>query len=1042
MSMRRAGPVVALVLAIAAPGAAHAASPSAGDPLAQPRAFASPPNSQRPKFRWWWGDPPFDQKEFTAEVDAFSGAGFGGAEAAFGQALGGGTGWATPEQRQMLAASLQEAQHNGTRLDMTIGAAWPITTPNTKPGSGLSEQELMYGRRDLAGPSVYVGAPPHALDDPTGQQNGGKLIAVTAARVTSAGDPVVQAGTPPQHSTVLDPGSLVDLTSSVDAAGNLTWNVPAGQWILFGIWQRDASEGVMDHLSAASLNAVTDYVDKNQLGAQVSPLLPAAAQHFFEDSLELDAHELWWTWRFAQEFNQRRGYDVTKYLPLLFIQGQDHYWVPDKQPPPDFDLPNGIGDRIRHDYYETLTDLYIDYHIAGFARWARTHGMTYRSQVAYGDAFDVTRSARAIDRLGGIADDESLNAGDNPPLTLDGPNWRFALDHYRTVVGGAHQAGQDLVSSELGAVFLRDRETNLSDYKAIMDKQWAAGLTRPIVHGYAYQAPGSPWPGADHFSGIVADSWNFRTYPQWSMWRPLTDYWARGSMVLEHGKPREDVAIYRDGFVTTAATTVGIATNAGVYQVDPENPLPLFTSPIGDQAIHTTDPRPTPFFNGEPLERAGYTFEYLDPAGVREPQAVGNGVLYPSGPAYRALVIDQRALPGATADALASEAAKGLAVVFVGSPPDRGTGFADSAAEDSRVSADVQRILAAPRTRRVATQADVLGALRQLGVEPGASWSRPLPVYSQHRQQRGVDYWYLWNAGAAPLRFSASFAATGAPYLLDLWTGRIAPEPVYRARGSRTTVPISLQPGETTVLAFRRARATRSHAVSSDAEDTVVRGAQIELRDTRPGTRTVRFSDGSRRQVSLPRLPGALAPRGWHLHVDDVGPSGTTAHELDLTQLQDWRDISAISGASGAGTYTTTIALPSGWVGRGRGTYLDLGTVDGAMQVFVDGRPAAPDVVPDRRFDVSGLLHPGANELKVVVTTTLKNRLVAQCRSGDLSQGLLCAQPATQAYGLLGPVRLIPYARAAVALPRAPRRQVPRRPRHPRHPPHDTQFTG
>src|SRR5206468_5814956 len=126
----------------------------------------------------------------------FAHAGFGGAEAAFGEALGGGPGWGTPDQRRALSASLQAARRDGIRLDMTIGAAWPVTTPNTRPGSGLSEQELMYGRRDLTGPSTFVGPPPNALDDPTGGQKGGKLVAVTAARVTAAGDPVVQAGMP------------------------------------------------------------------------------------------------------------------------------------------------------------------------------------------------------------------------------------------------------------------------------------------------------------------------------------------------------------------------------------------------------------------------------------------------------------------------------------------------------------------------------------------------------------------------------------------------------------------------------------------------------------------------------------------------------------------------------------------------------------------------------------------------------------------------------------------------------------------------------
>ena len=58
-------------------------------------------------------------------------------------------------------------------------------------------------------------------------------------------------------------------------------------------------------------------------------------------------------------------------------------------PPPDFDLPDGAGDRARRDFDQTLTDLYIEKHMAGFIAWARTHGMRYRTQPAFGDAFDA-----------------------------------------------------------------------------------------------------------------------------------------------------------------------------------------------------------------------------------------------------------------------------------------------------------------------------------------------------------------------------------------------------------------------------------------------------------------------------------------------------------------------------------------------------------------------------------------------------------------------------------------------------------------------------
>ena len=68
-------------------------------------------------------------------------------------------------------------------------------------------------------------------------------------------------------------------------------------------------------------------------------------------------------------------------------------------------------------------------------------------------------------------------------------------------------------------------------------------------------------------------------------------------------------------------------------------------------------------------------------------------------------------------------------------------------------------------------------------------------------------------------------------------------------------------------------------------------------------------------------------------------------------------------------------------------------------KVFVNGTKVAPDSVAGRDWDVSAHLKPGANELKVVLATPLGNTV----------------RPAeSEPYGLLGPVRLVPFGRAAV----------------------------
>jgi hypothetical protein len=83
--------------------------------------------------------------------------------------------------------------------------------------------------------------------------------------------PAAKEGTPPAKSTILDPASLIDLTGQVRPDHTIHWDVPAGDWILFAYWQRDADEGVVDHLRADSARAALKYIDDNQLG-------PAAAQ--------------------------------------------------------------------------------------------------------------------------------------------------------------------------------------------------------------------------------------------------------------------------------------------------------------------------------------------------------------------------------------------------------------------------------------------------------------------------------------------------------------------------------------------------------------------------------------------------------------------------------------------------------------------------------------------------------------------------------------------------------------------------------------------
>jgi hypothetical protein len=316
------------------------------------------------------------------------------------------------------------------------------------------------------------------------------------------------------------------------------------------------------------------------------------------------------------------------------------------------------------------------------------------------------------------------------------------------------------------------------------------------------------------------------------------------------------------------------------------------------------------------------------------------------------------------------------------------------------VQAAVARLVALPTVARVATQAGAARALAQLGVKPAAQWSTPAQVYTQHRETAGADYFYVYNATNDPVAIEGSFATTGRPYTLNLWTGEVRRLGVWASANGRTTVPLRLPAVGTAVLAFKKAEASpaRHVASTSPVRETVADGNLVELRDLTGGARTVRFSDGTSSTVTLPDLPAPVSPSAWHLHVDGTSAAGTTPHDLDLDALQDWRQLPGLATVSGKGTYTTAVTLPDSWTASNRGTYLDLGAVSGTVDVSVNGKKAAPDSVAGRDWDISALLKPGVNELEVELATTLRNAVPG----------------GSQEYGLLGPVRLVPFGRAAV----------------------------
>jgi hypothetical protein len=967
--------------ALAAPSAAPAvAAPDGSSPITA-SAFKNPANTYKPATRWWW-QAPLSVEESVREITAIADAGFGEVEIAYSAGA-----WADQVQRDNLRAVLDRANSLGIKVSMTMGAAWPVQTPNTSTGTEFVQKELQYGRADVTAGAAFDGEVPRPFDDPTLAKLQSELVAVTVAKVLKKGPaaellPLEQRprwGTPikvPSESTILDPTSMQDVTSQVKD-GRLSWRAPEGEdWIVFAFWQREAAKPVTSAFDPAAAKAATEYLDINQVGADNVDALKSVGADMFEDSLELNADSLFWSDSFLADFESEAGYSMAAYLPLMFQHGMSRYWVPTVEPLPDFELPDGEGERVRNDYYTLITSEYLQRSLV-FQDWAQTtYGMDYKTQAAFGQDLEPIRSFRELAKAGARVEGESYNSGDRWPLDMDQYGWKEALDWQRVVASGAHQGGETKISTELGAQRDRTFQQNLSDYKQMMDKEWAAGFTHPYLHGFAYQSTGAAWPGKLRFGDNTADSWN-DSFPQWSDMTSLTSYWARGTQVLETGTPRTDVAIYRDGFLTTAART-----------------------PADDGA------QPEELFDTDELERTGYSVQFIDPIGLGEEGVVGDGVLFPEGPNYQALIVDERMISAAAADAIARAAEAGVRIVFVGETPSREKSFGTGEEGAAAVQAAVQRALAVPTTMRVATQADAAAALEGLSVTPRVDWTEDARALTQLRHVGDTTYLYVYNPTDDDLAFTPSIEGVGSVSTMDLMTGTIDPASVYSSKDGRTSIPTQLKPLETVVYALQSDAAGLHVTGSSRSDDEFVyRDGSIYLRTTEEGTRTVTLSNGRSKTVTaVPATKTAAnpGPYQWKLTVDAVTPTGPKTIDVGTLPgfypLWDWRSLPQIAGESGVGTYTGTLNVPANWTGAGKGVSLDLGDIEGTARIWINDRQVGTQIDDDQVWDAGPYLTAGANAIRIELRTTLRNAVTQYAKTNTR----------TQAYGILGPIKINP----------------------------------
>ena len=174
-------------------------------------------------------------------------------------------------------------------------------------------------------------------------------------------------------------GDIVDLTGKLDNDGVLHWDVPPGKWTILRMGTRSlarepavpAGRGYeVDKLSAKyAQQYFHSYMDpiRQQLGDLAGPTL----RYMTMDSWEAGMQN--WTDDMIAEFQLRRGYNPTPYLPILAGHVVESA---------------GVSDRFLWDFRRTLADMFADNFYGTMDSEAHKNGMGIYSE-ASGVALEI-----------------------------------------------------------------------------------------------------------------------------------------------------------------------------------------------------------------------------------------------------------------------------------------------------------------------------------------------------------------------------------------------------------------------------------------------------------------------------------------------------------------------------------------------------------------------------------------------------------------------------------------------------------------------------
>lgn len=517
-------------------------------PLEQ--GWQEPPRLARTRVWWWWLNGQTDLQTITRDLEAMKAAGMGGANIidAGGDTQEGnrrvphGPDFGSPQWRNHFRHAVAEAHRLGLELGLNIQSGWNLGGPKV-PIEHSSKKVTFSRTTTTGGKSVDL-----TLATPPAKGGFYRDVAVLAVPLPPVDTPPTKIrhldqkayfnypgaftateawhlleDNPPQPTDHLIPAdAVIDLTRNMAANGQLRWNAPPGNWEILRFGYTSTGAHVSTHSEHAGGYAI-DYLDRSTLEAywketlepifdDVRPYLGKSLRFLHTDSWELGPVN--WTAAFPEEFQRRRGYEITRFLPVLaghVIGSRD------------------VSNRFLNDLRRTLADLMADHKYRGFAELAHRLGLGIHPESG-------GPHAGPMDAL------RNLGINDVPMGEFWSPSPRHRVrDDQRFFVkqttSAAHTYGRRVSLAEAFTNIGRHWQHDPRSLKSTFDRAACEGHNLTMWHTFPSSPRSQGMPGAAYFAGEHLNP-NVTWWPQA---HAFISYLNRCHFLLQQGLPSSDV---------------------------------------------------------------------------------------------------------------------------------------------------------------------------------------------------------------------------------------------------------------------------------------------------------------------------------------------------------------------------------------------------------------------------------------------------------------------------------------------------------------------